>query len=272
MPTLDNLLALLQLVHDADLDTLSLGQRDHGLVAVADHEHVTHAGREVVASGVPDVADIEVALVLLAMHNGANATHVTTASHHDEVAQVELDELLDLVGGDVNNNGVQHADERVGVTDGAAIVGHHVGDALAADLELDHLAELVGGLLLGDAVHDEATLGVVNDAEVLISLFDVNNIHETGRVVLLSANLGVNLDQALHADRVHLTTGESVLQPVAEHQHQGQAFAQLVGPGGGPGGENATHFIKHPVPGGIQPLQMLLGPASHDASLLIKPT
>ena len=37
------LLALLELLHDGELDPLALGEADHGLVALADHEDVRAA-------------------------------------------------------------------------------------------------------------------------------------------------------------------------------------------------------------------------------------
>ena len=43
------LLALLQLLHDGQLDTLALGQRDHRLVALADGKHVRCARGELVS-------------------------------------------------------------------------------------------------------------------------------------------------------------------------------------------------------------------------------
>ena len=56
---------------------------------------------------------------------------------------IELDELCDLAGLQVDADGVVHLDEGVGVADGASIMGHQVGDSLGADDDLLHLAQLV---------------------------------------------------------------------------------------------------------------------------------
>jgi hypothetical protein len=63
-------------------------------------------------------------------------------------------------------------------------------------------------------------------------------------------HLAVHLDQALHADGVHLSARERVLEAVTQHQHQRQALALLVRPGGWLGSEHARQLIKHPVLGG----------------------
>lgn len=89
-------------------------------------------------------------------------------------------------------------------------------DAALAQLHSLDLAELVLSLLAGDAVDGEATLGVVDEAEVLAGLLDANNIHEAGRVGRVSADLAVDLDQALHDDLLDLAAIEGVLQTVRE--------------------------------------------------------
>ena len=151
------------------------------------------------------------------------------------------------------------------------------------------------GLGGGDPVHDEAALRVVDEAEVLVGLVDGNDVcggrgmgftvshrvrlffsandamerrfavltHEAGGVALVDTSLAVNLDEALHEDGGHLLVGERVLQAVAQDEAQGKALAGLVGTGGGLGGEDAAQLVKHPVLGGIEPLEVLLGSARH---------
>ena len=74
-----------------------------------------------------------------------------------------------------------HLDDGVRVSDGPAVRGVEVGHGVGADLDLPHLAELVLGLLGGDPVHGEPSLHVVDDAEVLSGLLDLDHVHETGR-------------------------------------------------------------------------------------------
>jgi hypothetical protein len=56
--------------------------------------------------------------------------------------QIQLDEVHDLVGLQIDLVGVVGLDERVGVADGAVIVGVQVGDDFLAKLNRPHLAEL----------------------------------------------------------------------------------------------------------------------------------
>jgi hypothetical protein len=56
--------------------------------------------------------------------------------------QIQLDEVHDLVGLEIDLDGVVGLDERVGVADGVAVVGVQVGDAFLAKLNRPHLAEL----------------------------------------------------------------------------------------------------------------------------------
>lgn len=57
--------------------------------------------------------------------------------------------------------------------------------------------------------------------------------------------------------------GERILEAVAEDEAEGQALALLVRAGAGLGGEDAAQLVQHPVLGGIQPLQVLLGSTRH---------
>jgi hypothetical protein len=56
--------------------------------------------------------------------------------------QIQLDEVHDLVGLQIDLDGVVGLDERVRVVDGAAVIGVQVGDAFLAKLNRPHLAEL----------------------------------------------------------------------------------------------------------------------------------
>ena len=61
-----------------------------------------------------------------------------------------------LAGLKVQLDGVHLADLRVGVADGAPVVGVHVRDALGALRDLLDAAQLELRLVAGDAVHREA--------------------------------------------------------------------------------------------------------------------
>ena len=57
--------------------------------------------------------------------------------------------------------------------------------------------------------------------------------------------------------------GERVLQAVTKDEAEGKALALLVGTRAGLRREDAAQLVKHPVLGGIEPLEVLLGSARH---------
>ena len=213
------------------LDTLALRERDPGLVALASDEDVADAGGEGAVEDVADLDDVKASEVALAVHDDSRASHVASAGDGDDVAGLELDKVNDLVLDEVDLDGVVDLDGRVGVADGASVVGDEVRDTLGAKLDLLDLAELVGRLLRGDAVDREAALNVVQEAEVLARLLDRDDVHEAGGEGLVGADLLVDLDQALLDNQGDLTGGEGVLEAVAEEDGEGQALAELVGSG-----------------------------------------
>ena len=85
-------------------------------------------------------------------------------------------------------------------------------DSAFAQLHTLDLAQLVFGFLGLDTVDGEATLGIVDETEVLPGLFNRDDVHETSRVGVVSPDLAVDLDQALHEDGIDLATVESILQ------------------------------------------------------------
>jgi hypothetical protein len=86
------------------------------------------------------VDGLKAALVLLPVLDHSYTPGVPPTGHHDHVADIKLDEVHDLVGLQIDRDGVVGLDERVGVADGAVVVGVHVGDAFLAKLNRPHLA------------------------------------------------------------------------------------------------------------------------------------
>lgn len=110
--------AAVALLGDGQLDTLALGQGDPGLLGT-DDEDVGLAGGEGVVNGVLDVDDVETTIVALTVGDDADTTHVTATGGHGDGAGVELDEVGDLAGGEVDLDGVVDLDGRVRVADAA---------------------------------------------------------------------------------------------------------------------------------------------------------
>lgn len=94
------------------------------------------------------------------------------------------------------------------------IVRNQEWDPALAKLNTLNLAELELSLLSLDAVDGEATLGVVDQAEVLAGLLEGDDVHETSGEGGVGADLAVNLDQTLHHDGLDLATVQGVLETI----------------------------------------------------------
>jgi hypothetical protein len=131
-------------------------------------------------------------------------------------------------------------------------------DAALAKLNTLDLAELVLGLLVLDTVDGEASLGVVDEAEVLARLLDGDDVHETSGVGHVGAYLAVDLDEALHEDGPGLAVVEGILETVADEDDEGHALAELVRTGRRAGSIDTRQLVEKPVRGGAQALLVLL--------------
>ena len=121
------------------------------------------------------------------VHDDADTSGVSASGDHADVAGLELDEVHNLVGGDVNPDGVVDLDQGVGVTDGPAVVGGQHGDVVGADGDLEDAAQLVLGLLAGDPVHAEPAKiqpKLALAANGWMKSFDVSKIRQMPRVVI----------------------------------------------------------------------------------------
>lgn len=167
---------LVALVDDGELDTLTLGQRNHRLAPGADREHVRRARRKLLTRGILQVHDFKASDVLFAALNHPDATGVAAARDHAQRTDVKLDEIGNLVRRDVNHDGVTLLDERIGVSNRASVVQADARHALIPELFALHLAQLVLRLDGFDAVHDESSLVIVNQSEVFIALFDAHDV------------------------------------------------------------------------------------------------
>lgn len=209
--------------------------------------------------------NVEATNVPLTVDDDTGTPHVSAASDHDNVTGLELDVVDNLVVDKVELDSVVDLDGRVRVTDGAAVVADEVRNTLGAELVLADLEELEGSLLGGDAVDGETTLDVVQETEVLTRALKGDDVwaesvivqgqqaengscdiatepftliltHEASGVGLVGPDLAVNLDDPLLENGGNLTTGQGVLETVAEEDGQGERLAELVGTGRRAGG------------------------------------
>jgi hypothetical protein len=192
----------------------------------------------------------------------ADSANVVTTGDEDGSTVVELDNTVNLSVFKVELDGVVLLDVGVGETDGSSVVGDDVWDlVLTHALSLD-LAKLEGGFLGLDSVGHEASLDVVEHAEVLTGLVDGNNILEANGVLGVTSDLVVDSDVVgtlVTDDLDDLLAGESVLKSVLEENGHRDALTELVGTLGGAGSVDTSELVKTPVGGSVHALQVLLG-------------
>jgi hypothetical protein len=200
------------LLDDRSLDTLVRGDRDERGVTLTDDEDVVKAGGELLTDGILNVDDLVASVMLLSALNDTDATQVVSAGDHAEVSNIELDGVGDLAGGEVDLDGIVDLDVRVGVADGATVVGDQARNALGTNVYALDLAKLVLykenraradseigwcmgsrnkrtqqqetvqrlytyiSLLSLDAVDGEASLGIVEETEELLGGGDGDDI------------------------------------------------------------------------------------------------
>jgi len=196
--------------------------------------------------------------VLLNVHELSNASSIVSLGDHDHGSNLELDDIASLSGCNVNLDGIIRLDIRIGVTEGTSIVGNSNGNLVRGDVSLHDLAELVGSLFLGKTMKDETSLGIKEKTEDISRLLKFDNVHESSREVMVSANLSVHLDTSLHADLHALLVGEGILEPVTEDDSEGKALALLVGTSSCLGCPDSSHLTETPLLGCVDALEMFL--------------
>ena len=79
-----------------------------------------------------------------------------------------------------------------------------------------------------------SSLNVIEDSEVLASLIDGENVHESARESNISSDSVVNLDESFSIlnDFLDLGSVESVSESVSENKAEWDAFSELVGTSG----------------------------------------
>ena len=69
----------------------------------------------------------------------------------------------------------------------------------------------------------------LNRAKVSCTGRKIKHTHEPSRVGLVSPDLAINQDMALHQDRNNLAVSQSILEPVPNDEDKGKALPRLVG-------------------------------------------
>jgi len=246
--------SLLSLLQDGLSDSLTLGEGYEGGGSLSDDKHVGHTCGESVTSGILDVGDLEASVVLLDSSDHTNTTQVTASSDHNHVSDLEVSEVDDLVGGQIELDGVVDLDQGVGVTDGSSVVCGDVWDSVLSNQLLVDTEKLESSLLWGDSVDGESALDVVQKSECLVCGLDGDDILETSGEGGVGSDLTVDLDVSLHKNDLGFTSVEGVLQSVSQQNVEGKTLSQFVGSSGGTRSKNSGELVQHPVAGGVKTL------------------
>ena len=102
----------------------------------------------------------------------------------------------------------------------ASIMRDQEWDSTTSKLYSLDLSEFVFTLSWFNSVYGESTLGVVDQTEVLSSLVNADNIHETGWISGICAHFSIDLDESLHDNLGNFTSIEGILQTISEENDQ----------------------------------------------------
>jgi hypothetical protein len=113
-------------------------------------------------------------------------------------------------------------------------MGDGVWDLVGTNLDSDDLEELLGGLLVLELQEGESSLLIVEDSELVTSLWNGDDVctllaltHETDWELAESSDLSVNSDLVLLLleDLGDLSVGQSVTELSSEDQMERDAFS-----------------------------------------------
>jgi hypothetical protein len=210
---------VITLVQNRELDALALWQRyGWGIGTVADDENVLLTSGESVASTITDGDNIERTRVLLHAGDNTDTASVASLGDHGKLSNVELDEIDDLASGDVNLDNIVHLDGWVRVADGPAVVRDNIRNFLDGHLLTLDTAELVLLLIIIDAVKNISALGIIDQTELITSLWDLNDVLETGREARVGADLTIDLHVLGKRDDLGLLARQGILESVSQNQ------------------------------------------------------
>merc|ERR1712014_246091 len=206
---------------DSFSDTLVSRERNQSLITFSQEEGVAGSGSENVSGSIFDVDNIERSWVSFSGLDGSHSTNVLTADDLAHVTGVEFDPVGNLVGGKVEFDGV--ADFAVWVW-----------------------------------VSDESAVGVINESEVFVGLFDSDDIHVSSRVFHVGSHFSVNFDHSSLEDFLARVTGKGIVESVSDEDSQWHAFSKFVWTGVWSMSKDSTSFWEHPVVWSGQGFKMFL--------------
>jgi hypothetical protein len=170
------------------------------------------------------------------VHQLSNTTNVVSSLDEHSSSVFEFNNFVDLISLKVQLNGIVLLDLWVGVADGSTVVSHNIRNFVLAETLALHFAQFETCLLSVNSNGLEASLDVVQNAEVFAGFWDVDNIHKAKWEPRISPDFVVNSDIAfsfiigvsMTADFNRVLGRERVLKSVLEQYCQRDALTQLV--------------------------------------------
>lgn len=185
-----------------------------------------------------------------------DSTDVVTVLDVADITGFQVSETFDLVVNEVVLEGITDLDFGVGESDGSGVVGNDVGDLVGTNSLSSDLQELELSFFLVEGLEDESTLGVVEDSEGLVGLFDSDDVHKTSGETLVSSDLVVNEDVLflIVEDEGNISTVQGVVKSFLEQDGERETFSKLVRTLRRSGSPSTTQLVKHPRLGSVDSL------------------
>merc|ERR1719221_1160675 len=243
--------AKLSVTHDVQFDSLS------------DYHNVDQSCCKLVAFSVLQMSNFEASGMLLTVVQDTNSPNIVSTGNHAHVTVFELDEVLNLACFDIQADAIIDFRLWVWESNSATIMRNDVVHTLGSLFDVFHAAQFVSRLFLADLVHDEPTLSIVQETEMLLRLIQRNHVHESGWVGMIGLDFSVHLDQSLNHNSLGLLEVEGVFQAIAQQQNKRQALTLFVWTRTGLRSPHTCELIKHPVRWRSHALHMFLWTARH---------
>ena len=228
---------------------------DEWLVLTED-EDVGLAGDELVAFRVDELDHGVGTVVVVDLDDLAGTAAVLASSDGGKAVWLELGGLHDLSCLDVVLDSVAGHDGDVQEAEVVSVVSVTVEDTLLAGGDGVDLQELEVSLVLFDWYELEAALGVIHDAEVLVHLWNSEDVHEASWEAFVGTGLAVDDDVLVADDHACLAHVAGEVEAVADDQGEWEALVDAVWTLRRSWGVDATHLVEHPVGWSVQTFHM----------------
>merc|ERR1719162_1455284 len=170
------------------------------MVSTANNENVRLSGRECISLSILNSTDVEGSLVLFNMHQLPDTPTIMSFRDHGHSSNFKLENIAHLVRGNVNFDTIIRCNIGVGITQSTPIVCHSYGNLVRSNIGLLDLAQLKLLLLLRDSVQNKSSFRVKQQPKHIVTLFKLEDVHESSREVMVSPNLSVHFHTPFHTD------------------------------------------------------------------------